>query len=239
MEHETKLLFLSHERGHRNFGWLDTHHTFSFGDYHHPDRMGFGALRVLNDDVVEGAGGFGLHPHQNMEIVTIPLDGALAHTDSTGTEKSIHAGEVQVMSAGTGITHSEHNAYRDRQVKFLQVWIVPSEIGVEPRYQQAHYELHPNHATVIVGPKHSSAPLWIHQHAWLSLLRLDAGHTARYSAHREGNGTFTFIIEGTAEVEGTSLNMRDAIGIVNPSSIEITATQSVFALIIDVPMERR
>ncbi|MCO6466422.1 MAG: pirin family protein [Bradyrhizobiaceae bacterium] len=239
MEHETLTLFRAAERGHRNFGWLDTYHTFSFGEYHNPDRMGFGALRVFNDDAVIGGEGFGTHPHQNMEIISIPLEGALVHADSMGNEKSIHTGEVQVMSAGSGITHSEYNGHRDQPLKFLQIWIIPNEIGVEPRYQQVHVDLKQNFVSVIVGPKNSSCPLWIHQDAWLSLLKLEAGKTAHYTSHREGNGTFTFLIDGSASIEGVAMQPRDAIGIVNPSTIEVVAESDVYAVIVDVPMIKR
>lgn len=227
----------AHERGHNNFGWLDTNHTFSFGEYHDPERIHFGALRVFNDDVVIGGAGFGTHPHRDMEIISIPLEGVIMHRDSMGHEQPLRPGEIQVMSAGTGITHSEYNGSATDPLKFLQIWIIPQERGVTPRYDQVSVgDLDRNAVHTIVGPNDAGLPLWIHQRAYLSIARLDQGASVSYATRDAGNGVFTFVIDGSVDVQGTSLAARDAVGIDGTERIDITAQQDSYVVIIDVPM---
>ena len=223
-------------RGHANHGWLDSYHTFSFGGYYHPDRVRFGMLRVFNDDTVEGGEGFGTHPHENMEIISIPLEGTLVHQDSTGHKGALKPGDVQVMSAGTGITHSEFNGSHDDVLKFLQIWIIPNAMGVEPRYDEKHIAVQENAIDTVIGPKGGSEPIWIHQNAWLSLVRLDAGKDVTYTSKRDGNGIFLFMISGSATVAGESVYERDSIGVTNQASAAIEAAEDMYAVVIDVPM---
>ena len=223
-------------RGHANHGWLDSYHTFSFGGYYHPDRVRFGMLRVFNDDTVEGGEGFGTHPHENMEIISIPLVGTLVHQDSTGHKGALKPGDVQVMSAGTGITHSEFNGSHDDVLKFLQIWIIPNAMGVEPRYDEKHIAVQENAIDTVIGPKGGSEPIWIHQNAWLSLVRLDAGKDVTYTSKRDGNGIFLFMISGSATVAGESVYERDSIGVTNQASAAIEAAEDMYAVVIDVPM---
>lgn len=228
----------AHERGHNNFGWLDTNHTFSFGEYYDPERIHFGALRVFNDDVVTGGAGFGTHPHRDMEIISIPLEGVIMHRDSMGHEEALRPGEIQVMSAGTGITHSEYNGSPTDLLKFLQIWIIPQERGVTPRYDQVSVgDLARNTIHTIVGPNGAGLPLWIHQQAYLSIARLDKGASVSYASRAAGNGMFTFVIDGSVDVHGTSLAARDAVGIDGAERIDITASQDSYVVIIDVPMQ--
>lgn len=223
-------------RGRVNFGWLNSHHSFSFGHYYNPERMQFGALRVLNDDVVQGGAGFPTHPHENMEIVSIPLKGALAHRDSTGTEKAIHTGEVQIMSAGTGITHSEYNFSKNEEVNFLQLWVMPKEIDIEPRYDQKAFDVKANELLQVVAPDDESA-LWINQDAWFSIAKLDQETSIDYDIRKEGNGAYVFVIEGEVAINGEQLGDRDAIGILDTSNFEVLANSDAHLLIIDVPMK--
>ncbi len=226
------------ERGHVNFGWLDSHHSFSFGHYHDPAKMNFGALRVLNDDIVNGGGGFGTHPHDNMEIISIPLKGNLEHQDSTGTKAVIKEGDIQIMSAGTGIRHSEKNEDSDQPVNFLQIWILPKKRNIEPRYDQKTFDVkeRKNAFQVIVSPQENEG-IFINQDAWLSLGDLEKGVSKEYSIKKEGNGVYAFLIEGSAFISGVELNKRDAAGFYDTDKISITANENATILLIDVPMK--
>lgn len=227
------------DRGHANHGWLDTYHSFSFGGYYDPMKVDFGALRVLNDDTVSGGMGFGKHPHNDMEIISIPLEGALKHEDSTGTSGIISKGDVQVMSAGTGILHSEKNASIKDTVKFLQIWIIPNKQSVPPRYDQVStldYKI-PNDFQLIVSPDSENPGVWIHQDSWLHLADFEAETSKLYSFQKEGNGIYIFVIEGSIEVGEHTLNRRDGLGITDTNQVEITATSKSEFLLIEVPME--
>lgn len=234
-------LYRASSRGHANHGWLDTHHTFSFANYYDPARVHFGALRVINDDIVLGGEGFGTHPHDNMEIVSIPLYGDLEHKDSMGHTSVIHAGEVQVMSAGSGLTHSEYNANEDKPVNFFQIWVFPDKENVEPRYDQKTFDfLHnKNQLVQIVGPKDDSSNtgLWIHQNAWFNVGTFDKRASIDYKVKRQGNGVFAMVVEGEFTVEGQKLHHRDGFSISDTDSIKITAdSENARILLMDVPM---
>ncbi|MDR1005578.1 MAG: pirin family protein [Bacteroidales bacterium] len=232
-------LIKAETRGHANHGWLDTHHTFSFADYYDPNRIHFGALRVLNDDIVIGGEGFGKHPHDNMEIITIPLEGGVRHGDSMGNDGVIRAGEVQVMSAGKGVIHSEYNADKDQSVNFFQIWIYPNQKDVPPRYEQKTMDFlsHRNKLSEIVSPKETPHGLWIYQNAWLNIGAFDAEKTFEYALHDKQNGIFLMNIEGSFEAEGFRLDKRDGLCL---SDIEKTTIKALSndsrILIIEVPM---
>lgn len=235
------ILYRASSRGHANHGWLDTYHTFSFANYYNPDRVHFGALRVVNDDIVAGGEGFGTHPHDNMEIVSIPLYGDLEHKDSMGHTEVIKAGEIQVMSAGSGITHSEYNANEDKPVNFFQIWLFPDTKNVTPRYDQRKFDFihNKNQLVQIVGPKDDkeNKGLWIHQNAWFSIGTLDKGAEIDYKPQKEGNGVFVMVVEGEFTVGDQKLHHRDAVGIWDTDSIKITAnSENARVLVIDVPM---
>ncbi|NDV79055.1 pirin family protein [Dysgonomonas sp. 511] len=238
------ILYRASTRGHANHGWLDTRHTFSFANYFNPDRMNFGLLRVVNDDIVAPGEGFGTHPHENMEIVSIPLHGALAHKDSMGHTEVIEVGEVQVMSAGTGITHSEYNASEEKPVGFFQIWVFPEENGLKPRYDQKAFDFmhNKNKLVQIVGPKkdESNHGLWVHQDVWFNIGTFDKGESTVYKVKKEGNGVFAMVVEGEFAVEGQKLHRRDALGLWDTGKIEIKAeSEDARILLIDVPMEHR
>lgn len=222
------VLHKSTSRGHANHGWLQSNHTFSFANYHNPQRMHFGVLRVLNDDIVAAGRGFGLHPHDNMEIISIPLEGDLEHEDSMGNQAIIRKGDIQVMSAGTGIMHSEYNKNNDREVKFLQIWVYPNQRNVAPRYDQITLDRSQRHNKFqqILSPDPADEGVWIHQDAWFHLGHFDAGITANYKVKQVGNGVYIFVISGTANVEGQELETRDGFGIWDISEIKITATSA-------------
>jgi redox-sensitive bicupin YhaK (pirin superfamily) len=232
-----KIIHRAESRGIADHGWLYSRHTFSFADYHDPDRMGFGKLRVLNDDVVKGGAGFGTHPHDNMEIVSLPLAGALRHRDSMGNTHVIRAGEVQIMSAGTGLTHSEHNDSATRTVNFLQLWVLPKERDIEPRYGQKAFDHtgRRNRFQTVVAP-HDGESVWINQDAWFSLGDVDAGRTLSYTANKAGDGLYLFVIEGQIEVADEALGTRDAIGIIGAHELSIGAGMDSRLLLIEVPM---
>ncbi|RRD41948.1 pirin family protein [Comamonadaceae bacterium OH3737_COT-264] len=225
-------------RGDAHHGWLNSRHTFSFANYYDPDRMGFGALRVINDDQVAGGAGFGTHPHQDMEIISIPLQGDLAHRDSMGNGSIIKHGDIQVMSAGTGVTHSEMNANADAPVKFLQIWVFPKHRGVQPRYQQITLadEARPNDFQQILSPNADDAGVWIHQDAWFSLAKFERGTRKTYSVKKPGNGVYVFVIEGEAKVAGQTLQRRDGLGVWEADAFEVEALADAEILLMDVPM---
>ena len=227
-------------RGNANHGWLHSRHTFSFSSYYNPDRMNFGVLRVLNDDVVAPGMGFGTHPHQNMEIISIPLEGDLRHKDSTGHEAIIRQGDVQVMSAGTGIYHSEMNANVDREVKFLQIWVVPNTENVQPRYQQITLDEAKlkNQLHQILSPNPEDEGVWIHQDAWFHLGRLDGRKSLTYDLHKSGNGVYAFVIEGEVSVNCQKLEKRDGFGLWDLESLELSTTQGTEVLIMEIPLQQ-
>jgi redox-sensitive bicupin YhaK (pirin superfamily) len=225
-------------RGHANHGWLNSHHTFSFSQYYNPERMNFGVLRVLNDDTIDGGTGFGTHPHQNMEIISIPLEGDIEHKDSMGNVQIIRKGEIQVLSAGTGITHSEYNHNTEKSAQFLQIWVVPNKSNVQPRYDQQIIPLieRRNELVQIVSPSADDDGVWIHQNAWFSRGNFDSGKAIEYSVHDKSNGVYIFIIDGEIEVNGNSLAKRDGIGIWDTSSISIKTNSKSDILLMEVPM---
>lgn len=234
-----KVLHKANTRGHANHGWLNSYHSFSFAGYYDPERIHFGALRVLNDDTVAAGMGFGTHPHDNMEIISIPTYGDLKHKDSMGNEEVIRQGDIQVMSAGTGIAHSEMNANRDKEVRFFQIWIFPNKKNVEPRYDQFTLDetkLH-NNLLQVLSPNPGDEGVWIHQDAWFSLGNLDKGFSTEYSIKREGNGVYAFVIEGDVTINGEKLNRRDGLGISETDKISISADSNARLLIMDVPMK--
>ena len=224
-------------RGHARHGWLDSYHTFSFGGYHDPARTHFGLLRVLNDDTVAGGQGFGAHPHANMEIVSIPLEGDLRHRDSTGRHEIIRQGDVQIMSAGSGIQHSEVNANADRPVKFLQIWVFPKEHGIAPRYEQKSFPPagREGRFQTVVSPTDPEA-VWINQDAVFSLGRLAAGQAADYRVQFPGNGVYCFVLSGEVTINGQPLAPRDGLGVRETETLSIRADSAAEVLLIDVPM---
>ncbi len=232
------IIHKAESRGHADHGWLQTYHTFSFARWYDPTRINFGALRVLNDDTVAGERGFGSHPHADMEIVSIPLEGELRHDDSMGHNSVLHVGQIQVMSAGTGVVHSEFNNLSDRPVKFLQIWVFPRRQGLSPRYGDFTLQpASPNELRTIVTPDtdKESGVAWIHQDAWFHTLDLER-NTFQYSLRRKGNGLYIFVIEGKATVAGEHLSRRDGIGVRETDNVEITAPAAAKLLLMEVPM---
>ena len=228
----------ANSRGHADHGWLNAYHSFSFASWYNPERVQFGALRVLNDDTVAAGMGFGTHPHDNMEIITIPLEGDLAHKDSMGNTAIIKTGDVQVMSAGTGIQHSEFNPNANLQTKLFQIWLFPKYRNVEPRYQQITLDqsLQKNNFAQILSPNSDDAGVWIHQDAWFYLSDFDNGFSKKLSLKKEGNGFYIMNIEGEIEVNGEKLERRDAIGIWATNKIEIKANSNAKFLVMEIPM---
>lgn len=232
-----KVIHKADSRGHANHGWLDAHHSFSFANYYNPERTRFGVLRVLNDDIVQPGEGFGTHPHDNMEIVTIPLKGELAHKDSTGNKEVIHPNEVQIMSAGSGLTHSEFNNSKTDEVNLLQIWVFPKEKNIKPRYDQKVFEPSGrlNKIQTLVSPKDEKA-LWINQDAYFSRTDIEKGKSVDYELNTKKNGVYIFVIEGKIEIEGDMLSRRDAIGIQETERIKIKAEDNSEVLIIEIPL---
>ncbi len=232
-----KTIHKANTRGFANHGWLKSHHTFSFANYQNSERMNFGMLRVLNDDVVQPKKGFGTHPHRNMEIISIPISGALSHKDSMNNQRSIEVGEVQVMSAGTGLMHSEFNDSKTDEVNFLQLWILPEQQEVEPYYNQKHFDIteRNNRFQILVSPKDKQidGSLPINQQAYLYLIDMDENYTTEYGLK---NGAYFFLIDGEVEIADEKLQSRDAIGIENVEKVKITASKASKLLVIDVPI---
>ncbi len=232
------VLHKANTRGHANHGWLNTHHSFSFANYYNPERMNFGVLRVLNDDVVASGRGFNTHPHDNMEIISIPLSGDLEHKDSMGNVAVIKEGDVQVMSAGTGIYHSEKNKNTDKEVRFLQIWMFPNQKNVTPRYDQITLENKDinNQLYQILSPSQEDEGVWVHQNAWFHMGQLEAGCEETYTIKRSGNGVYAFILEGDVKIDGQELNRRDGYGVWDADSITISASSNAKILLMDIPM---
>jgi redox-sensitive bicupin YhaK (pirin superfamily) len=233
-----KVFHSSQSRGHANHGWLNAKHSFSFAQWYNPERINFGALRVLNDDIVAPSMGFGKHPHDNMEIITIPLRGSLRHQDSMGFSEVVKAGEVQVMSAGTGIFHSEMNASTQDDINLFQIWIFPNKQAVTPRYEQKSYDLKDTEQFFLqlVSPNANQEGVWIHQNAWIHLVSMEENTTLTYTIKGEGNGAYFMNIDGTFEIEQERLNERDAIGIWDTKEIVVQNKQKGQMLVIEVPM---
>ena len=234
------ILHKANTRGHADHGWLNAYHSFSFASWHNPERMQFGTLRVLNDDTVAAGMGFGTHPHDNMEIITIPLEGDLAHKDSMGNAATIKTNDVQVMSAGTGIQHSEFNPNADAQTKLFQIWLFPKTRNVSPRYQQITLDksLEKNDFAQILSPNANDAGVWIHQEAWFYLADFDKDFSKKLTLKKEGNGFYIINIEGEIEINGEKLGKRDAIGIWETNEIEIKATSETKFLVMEIPMKQ-
>lgn len=232
------LIHKANERGHADHGWLKAYHSFSFASWYNPQKIQFGMLRVLNDDTIAAGMGFGTHPHDNMEIITIPLEGDLAHKDSMGNASTIKSGDVQVMSAGTGILHSEFNPNHDKQTKLFQIWVFPKYHNVTPRYQQITLDkaLQKNNFAQILSPNPEDEGVWIHQDAWFYLSDFDATFSKKLNLKKEGNGFYIMTIEGEIEVNGQKLEKRDAIGIWNTKEIEIKANIASHFLTMEIPM---
>ncbi len=232
------IIHKANSRGYADHGWLVTHHTFSFANYYNPERVHFGMLRVLNDDWIEGGMGFGTHPHDNMEIITIPLSGAIAHRDSMGNHSTIQEGEIQVMSAGSGITHSEFNANKNMPATLLQIWVFPNQKEVTPRYGQI--KLDPkdrkNKFQQIVSPNPEDEGVWIHQNAWFHLADLEKESALDYHLKQQGNGIYLFVIKGKVTLNGEHLSERDGMGITEMDKITISAESNAEVLVMEVPL---
>lgn len=232
------ILHKANTRGDANHGWLHSKHTFSFANYYNPERMHFGVLRVLNDDIVAPGMGFGTHPHDNMEIISIPLEGDLEHKDNMGNVTVIKNGDIQVMSAGTGITHSEYNKNKDKQVKFLQIWVFPNKKSVKPRYDQITLKLNDrkNKFQQILSPNTDDDGVWIHQNAWFHLADFDKGTSKEYKFKSKGNGLYVFILKGQLKVMDQILETRDGFGIWDTDKVTISAQSQTEFLLMEVPM---
>lgn len=233
------VLHKADTRGHADHGWLKANHSFSFAGYYDPERVHFGALRVLNDDTVSGGMGFGTHPHDNMEIITIPLEGRLEHRDSMGNTGVISSGEVQIMSAGTGIQHSEKNKDDKDHVKLLQIWVFPDKKNVTPRYDQRLFDLDlaKNSLVNIVSPMGEKEGLNIHQRAWFHLGKLDKGFTTRYTLRDKENGVYAFVIAGEVTISGEKLQPKDGLGITETGELDITADTDAQLLLMEIPVK--
>ncbi|MDB4902860.1 MAG: yhhW 2 [Mucilaginibacter sp.] len=235
---ENTVLHKAGTRGHASHGWLNSYHSFSFANYYNPERMNFGALRVLNDDTVDAGMGFGTHPHDNMEIISIPLEGDLEHKDSMNNVAVIKNGDIQAMSAGTGIYHSEYNKDRAHRVKFLQIWVYPNKKNVEPRYDQITLNLEDRHNKLqqILSPNPDDEGVWIHQNAWFHLGKFDKGISTGYNVKAKGNGVYVFVLAGDIKINDQLLNTGDGYGIWDTDKFTITAETDAEFLLMEVPM---
>lgn len=228
----------ANSRGHADHGWLRSFHSFSFASYYNPERMHFGVLRVLNDDSVAAGRGFNTHRHDNMEIISIPLEGDLEHKDSMGNTTVIRAGDIQVMSAGTGVSHSEFNKNLDKEVKFLQIWVIPNKKNVEPRYDQIALSdiALKNSFYQVLSPHPPDQGVWIHQNAWFHLGSFDEGRSGRYPLRDKRNGVYIFVLDGEVNIEGKQLKERDGMGIWDVEEISVNSTSKSRILLMEVPM---
>lgn len=235
----TKIIYTADSRGYANHGWLKSHHTFSFANYRNNERIHFGVLRVLNDDHVAAGMGFGTHPHDNMEIISIPLSGSLSHKDSMGNGTIINEGEIQVMSAGTGVQHSEFNPDENKESKFLQIWIFPDKLNVKPRYDQLklNKEDRVNQWDQILSPHPDDKGVWIHQNAWFHMADLDQNKELSYELKDKSNGIFLFVLEGDITLGEDTLHRRDAIGFDGEDTFTIKANEKSQILVMEIPME--
>jgi len=232
-------LHKAESRGFANHGWLKSAHTFSFANYYNPERIHFGVLRVLNDDYVAPKMGFGMHPHENMEIISIPLSGELEHQDSMGNTTTIKKGDIQVMSAGTGVNHREYNPNQLDPSLFLQIWVIPNKKNVNPRYDQItlNIEDRKNKLQQILSPNQDDEGVWIHQHAWFHLGKFDENHEETYSLKKKDNGIYLFLLEGRLSVNGQELKRRDGLGIKKASEISLLALENnTEVLLMEVPL---
>lgn len=229
------ILHKSSSRGHVDMGWLKTFHSFSFSSYYDPSKIHFGALRVLNDDYVAAGKGFGMHPHDNMEIITILLKGALAHKDSMGNQETIQTNEIQVMSAGTGIMHSEFNPSATEACELLQIWVFPREKGVTPRYGQMKIQEKSNELQLIVSPNEADGAMWIHQDAWFHIGSFDKDSSYTYTLKKASNVVYAFVIEGSCNISGEFLERRDGIGISDTSNLNLELNAGCKLLLMDLP----
>jgi hypothetical protein len=234
-----KTVHKADTRGVAEHGWLSSRHTFSFAEYRDPERMGFGLLRVINDDVVQPDMGFGTHPHENMEIISIPLTGELRHHDSMGNTQHIKAGEVQIMSAGTGLTHSEYNGSDSEPVNFLQIWVIPKERDIEPRYDQKLFSADERQGQFqnVVSPDKNDGGVWINQDAWFWLGDFKAGQSDTYTVKRAANGAYFFVLDGAVAIAGEQLERRDGIAIEDVANVDFEASEACQLLVMDVPIE--
>jgi redox-sensitive bicupin YhaK (pirin superfamily) len=235
---ENMVLHKANSRGKADHGWLKSQHSFSFASYYNPERMHFGVLRVLNDDVVSGGMGFGTHPHDNMEIISIPLQGNLEHKDSMGNKAVIRKGDVQVMSAGTGVYHSEYNQNKDEEVKFLQIWVFPNKKNVSPRYDQISLDEkdRQNKWQQILSPSPDDAGVWIHQDAWFHLGNFEKGKSIDYKLRKKGNGVYAFVLSGKVKIENQELETRDGLGIWDMDQLKMEAEADSEILLMEVPI---
>ena len=233
-----KIFHPASSRGTADHGWLQAKHSFSFANYYDSERVQFGALRVLNDDIIAPGMGFGTHPHDNMEIITIPLDGTLEHKDSMDNIGVIETDEIQVMSAGSGVYHSEYNKNKDQSVSLLQIWVFPNKKNVTPRYDQKNIKdlKKLNSFYPIVTPKQNGPGMWIHQDAWFHLGEFDKETRINYNINKKGNGVYAFLIEGSVQIDGESLEKRDALGIWDTEKFELLANKNSRVLLIEVPL---
>ena len=232
------VIHKANTRGVADHGWLNSHHTFSFANYHNPDRMNFGVLRVLNDDIVSQSQGFGTHPHRDMEIVSISLEGDLKHKDNMGNETIIREGDIQVMSAGTGVMHSEYNNNPDKPVKFLQIWVIPNKQSVIPRYDQISLKdlAKENKFYQVLSPSKDDQGVWVHQDAWFNVGKFAKGASDEYKLNKTGNGVYAFVLEGEVEIAGEKLSKRDGMGIWDTNALTVKATEDARVLLMEVPM---
>lgn len=233
-----KIFHSALSRGEANHGWLKAKHSFSFANYYNSERVQFGALRVLNDDIIAPGMGFGTHPHDNMEIITIPLEGALEHKDSMDNIGVIEVDEIQVMSAGSGVYHSEYNKNKDQSLNLLQIWVFPNKNNVTPRYDQKNIKdfKKVNSFYPIITPNQNGPGMWIHQDAWFHLGEFDKKTRINYNINKKGNGVYVFSIEGSVQIDGESLEKRDALGVWDTESFDLFANQNSRILLIEVPL---